>query len=307
MPRSKQTHESLQAELGLTLAGGGFRGALGPNDRAAADRDRANEDDDDREEDRARRRRSETDPAGGDGLREQIAEGRAERSRQDVRDPERDDPVDLEDEVGDRGRCDESGEEERRERIAEVRRLGDQIARRRAECERREDRRPIEELAAGGAHVVNGKRLLAAIPRCEDDGERASEDERRRLERDAVGVDQRIGDERPDHADEHDDEPVDPRDIAPPRQLHDERDYEENRHDDRRDRQTELQRDVEVVRERLADRRRQDLDRPERQRDRRDFVHHRRRNGSGRRTLHDRSMRQDDDGSMNPRWITSLP
>ena len=97
-------------------------------------RDRQEDDDgqDREQEDHAGDRRAEAEPAVGARLREVVADRCAERSRQDVGDPEREDRVQREPHVGHVHRRDQRAEQQRRLPVPDGEPLRGQVARRRA-------------------------------------------------------------------------------------------------------------------------------------------------------------------------------
>src|SRR5258707_9850195 len=86
---------------------------------------------------------------------------------------------------------------------AEAQRLGREIPRSRAERERAEDRRPVEELAPAREDAADRERALLAVPSDEDAGEGNREHGRAEIQAHAEAVGERVGDLRADDADEH--------------------------------------------------------------------------------------------------------
>ena len=122
---------------------------------------------------------------------------------------------------------------------------------------------------------MDGQRPFAAVPererRRQGDGEHAGGDRQRNAE----VVDQIVGGERADHADQHDGQPVDLRNVAPGPELPVQGGDQAGAHDQRRPGQPEAEMVVEEVGGGLADRGGQDLDDPEEDRDLGDLVQHR--------------------------------
>src|SRR6185503_6410348 len=120
------------------------------------------------------------------------------------------DGVEAADKVAEGEERDEAGEDERRLVVAELQALGREIAARGAEREGEEDGGPVERLAPRRVDGVDGERPFARVPGGEGEKEREPEGDRRRLEADSEIVDEVVGDERADDADEDDREPIGP-------------------------------------------------------------------------------------------------
>ncbi|KGD12071.1 hypothetical protein DP42_5259 [Burkholderia pseudomallei] len=228
---------------------------------------------DHREKHGARPDRAEPEAAVRLRLRQEITERRAERAREDVREPEREHAVHPA-ERGRRDKRDRAAERDDPEPESEAERLGREIARRRAERERQQDRGPVEPLAARRDDRMDRQRALAAIPERERRRERGGEKRRADVEADAETVGERVGDLRTGDADEDDVQPVDPWHIGARAPLQRERADQQAGRQRARDGGAEPHVDGEIIGAGLPDRRRHDLDDPERERDFRDFVEH---------------------------------
>jgi len=173
------------------------------------------------------------------------------------------------------GHCRDHAREDQRGRpVAHVEPLRRQVARCRAQCEREQNRQPVERFAAGRVDRVDGKGSLARIPRRENRGKRDREDNGRRDERYACVVREVVGDLRTHDADQDDTEPVDSRDVLRRPELEDECGDQQRNRDERRLGQAEVEIPGEVVGGSLTDRRAQDLDHPEVDRDFWNLVQH---------------------------------
>ena len=208
-------------------------------------------------------------------LRHLVADRRAQRPGHDVREPERQDRVDLQDVVGEGDRRDDPAEDQDRQGVADAELLGDEIAGCGAEREREEDRQPVEGLAARRHDRVDRQRPLHGVPDGEHDREDHGEDRGARHERHALGVGHVVGDQRAEDADDDDHRPVHDRHIAPKTELHEQEHGEQRSGDVGGVREPEAEIDVQVVRGGLADGGAHDLDHPEPEGDLGNLVEHR--------------------------------
>ena len=117
------------------------------------------------EEDDAGQDRPQAEAGFFDRLGEVVADRGAERPGEDVGEPEGEDRVQLEAEVGDGDDRDRAGEDPGRGQVAEFELLGEEVAGRGAEGEGEEDRQPVEGLAPGGDDGVDREGALDSSTR----------------------------------------------------------------------------------------------------------------------------------------------
>lgn len=132
---------------------------------------------------------------------------------------------------------------------------------------RQEYSQPVEGLALRREDGVDRQRSLAGIPERECRGERDAERNGRRFKPDAEIIDEIVGDQRTDDADEHDRQPIGPGHVALLGKLQDQRDDQYAGHEQRGGRQAETKVDGKVVGRRLAHGHRHELYQPEIDRD----------------------------------------
>jgi hypothetical protein len=206
-------------------------------------------------------------------LRQQIAQRRAERPRENVGDPEGQDGIGAE-VVRRRNYGDERAEREDAEIEAETERFGRQVPRGGAERKCEQDRPPVKLLAARRDDRVNRQCSLHRVPdrknRCQDRRECCGAD----VEADVQTVGQCIGDLSSDDADQDHRQPVNPRHVASRAHLHDQRCRQKRSHHGACERRAKSHVHGEIVGAGFTDGRRHYLDDPEGQRNRRYLVQH---------------------------------
>ena len=111
-------------------------------------------------------------------------------------------------------RADHRGHQQRGGRIAQPELLGDQVAGGGTQREGEQDRQPGEPFAAPRVDAVDGQGLLHRVPPGERHRQGEGEDDGGGVQRDPEVVDEVVGDECADHADQDDRQSVDPGDVA---------------------------------------------------------------------------------------------
>lgn len=114
---------------------------------------------------------SEVESAEVASLTEVIGERSTERPSDDVGEPEGGDAVQAESPPGYGGKKEDDREENSRPQVAQAERCSGEVAQRRAQSERGEDRGPIEGFASLRRDAVNGERPFAAVPKRKDGSE----------------------------------------------------------------------------------------------------------------------------------------
>ena len=241
------------------------------DDVGLADRQVHDREDDQGEQDQARHRHAEVQPAVGGRLRHEVADRGAQRTGEDVGEPEGEDRVQPES-PGDRDDADEPRAQQAGLEVADAQALGDQVADGGAQREGDQDREPVERLTAAGVDRVDRQGLLARVPGQEHQAQQHGEDDRAHLQRHPEVVGEVVREERAEDADQHHRQPVDRRDVAAQPDLEREDREEHHSRDDRRVRQAPVQVHVQEVSRGLPHRRAQDLDDPEEDRHLGDLV-----------------------------------
>ena len=151
--------------------------------------------------------------------RHPVRKGRAQRPRHDVREPERQHRIHSEAPVRHRRHRDQHGKHDPGAEVAQPQRPRGHVTGGRAQRERGQHRRPVEQLAPPGEDAVNRERQLAALP----GHEHRRQDDRVERGRDDVGNPQahvqHIRGHRAEHPHHGNGQPVDPGHVAAGPQL----------------------------------------------------------------------------------------